>query len=271
MGGVPSPPAVALPSEILGPAQVPTLASRAHRWCNPRLPFSARSPALSALFVAGAHTDVGKTYIACALIRAARARGLSVDGLKPVVSGFDESDWSASDPGRLIQALGWPSTADNLAALSPWRYRAPLSPPMAAALEGASLNFEDAVRVCRRRVFESTADLMVIEGVGGLMSPITDDHTGLDLMAALAIPAVMVGGSYLGAISHTLTALAAARARDVGIRVLIVSESAAGDAPFQETVASLTRLAAPLTVIGAPRKADGVVAGAILDACSITP
>jgi dethiobiotin synthetase len=210
---------------------------------------------------------VGKTYVACALIRAARRRGLTVDALKPLVSGFDEGDWSASDPGRLIEALGWPSTADTLAALSPWRYRAPLSPPMAAAMEGASLDFEDALRACRRRVFETTAELMVVEGVGGLMSPITEDHTGLDLMAALAIPAVLVGGTYLGAISHTLTALAAARARDVNIRILVVSESAAGDAPFAETVASLTRLAAPLKVMAAPRNGDMAFAEAVLDAC----
>ncbi len=222
---------------------------------------------MTALFVAGAHTDVGKTYVACALIRAARRRGLTVDALKPLVSGFDEGDWSASDPGRLIDALGWPSTGDTLAALSPWRYRAPLSPPMAAAMEGASLDFEDAVRACRRRVFETTADLMVVEGVGGLMSPITEDHTGLDLMAALAIPAVLVGGSYLGSISHTLTALAAARTRDVNIRVLVVSESATADAPFAETVASLTRLAAPLTVLAAPRNGDMAFAEVTLDAC----
>lgn len=222
---------------------------------------------MSALFVAGAHTDVGKTYVASAIIRAARARGMSVDGLKPVVSGFDEDDWSGSDPDRLIDALGWHKTADTLAALSPFRYRAPLSPPMAAALEGFSLDFEDAVRACRRRVFESTADLMVVEGVGGLMSPITEDHTGLDLMAALAIPAVMVGGSYLGAISHTLTALAVARIRDVNIRALVVSESAAGDAPFQETVDSLTRLAAPLRVLAAPRNGDLSFAQVALDLC----
>ncbi|HEX7760781.1 MAG TPA: dethiobiotin synthase, partial [Caulobacteraceae bacterium] len=206
-------------------------------------------------------------YVACALIRAARRRGLTVDALKPLVSGFDENDWSGSDPDRLIDALGWPKTADTLAALSPWRYRAPLSPPMAAALEGASLDFEDAVRACRRRVFETTAELMVVEGVGGLMSPITQDHTGLDLMAALAIPAVLVCGSYLGSISHTLTALAAARARDVDVRVLVVSESAAADAPFQATVDSLIRLAAPVKVLTARRNGDMAFAEAALDAC----
>ncbi|MGA0601844.1 dethiobiotin synthase [Caulobacter sp. KR2-114] len=222
---------------------------------------------MPALFVAGAHTDVGKTYVACALIRAARKRGLSVDALKPVVSGFDDDDWDASDPGRLIEALGWRRTADTLAALSPWRYRAPLSPPMAASLEGASLDFHDAVRACRRRLFDTTAELMIVEGVGGLMSPVTHDHTGLDLMAALAAPSVMVGGSYLGAISHTLTALAAARAHGVDIRVVVVSESATGDAPFAETVESVARLAKDLPVVAAPRDGGFGFADRVLDEC----
>lgn len=222
---------------------------------------------MAALFVAGAHTDVGKTYVACALIRAARTRGLTVDALKPLVSGFDHGDWRGSDPGRLIEALGWRHTADTLAALSPWRYRAPLSPPMAAALEGQRLDFADAVRACRRRLFESSAELMVVEGVGGLMSPITDDHTGLDLMAALALPSVMVGGSYLGAISHTLTALATARAHGVDIRAIVVSESADAEAPFAETVESVMRLAKGVRVLAAPRDGEAEFAETVLDAC----
>ena len=60
------------------------------------------------IFVSGAHTDVGKTHVACALIRAARAEGLTVEALKPVVSGFSPADWADSDPGRLLAALGEP-------------------------------------------------------------------------------------------------------------------------------------------------------------------
>ncbi|HMO43121.1 MAG TPA: AAA family ATPase, partial [Phenylobacterium sp.] len=83
-------------------------------------------------FVAGAHTDVGKTYVACALLSAARAKGLSVAAFKPVVSGISADDWEASDPGRLIAAMGEPLDAARLEAVSPLRFAAALSPPMAA-------------------------------------------------------------------------------------------------------------------------------------------
>jgi len=87
---------------------------------------------MRALFIAGAHTDVGKTYAACALIAAARAQGLSVEAFKPAVSGIDPADWAESDPGRLLAALGRPLTPANLEAMSPLRFTAALSPPMAA-------------------------------------------------------------------------------------------------------------------------------------------
>ncbi|MBV9509585.1 MAG: AAA family ATPase, partial [Caulobacteraceae bacterium] len=74
---------------------------------------------MPALFVAGAGTDVGKTFVACGLIRALRARGAAVDALKPVVSGFDPADWAASDPGCLLRALDRAPTLEALETLSP--------------------------------------------------------------------------------------------------------------------------------------------------------
>jgi dethiobiotin synthetase len=209
---------------------------------------------MRALFVAGSHTDVGKTYAACALIRAARARGLAVDALKPVVSGFDGQEWEDSDPGRLLAALGRPLTPEALEAISPLRFRAALSPPMAARLEGVRLNLAQMAEFCRMGLSASTADLMLVEGVGGVMSPIAEDATGLDLMIALGLPTVLVGGSYLGAISHTLTAIETLRSRNLPILAVVVSESGEADAPdFRETVASVAAFAGDLAVVGAAR------------------
>jgi dethiobiotin synthetase len=209
---------------------------------------------MRALFISGAHTDVGKTHAACALIRAARARGLAVDALKPVVSGFDGQVWEESDPGRLLTALGLPQTNQALDAISPLRFRAALSPPMAARLEGVHLTLDQLTRFCRAGLAASTADLMLVEGVGGVMSPIAEDATGLDLMIALGLPTVLVGGSYLGAISHTLTAIETLRSRNLPILAVVVSESGEPDAPdFRETVASVAAFAGDLAVVGAAR------------------
>ena len=220
---------------------------------------------MRAVFVAGAHTDVGKTFVACGLIHAARAAGLSVEALKPVASGFDPADWADSDPGRLLQALGRPLSGDALERMTPWRFDAALAPPMAAQLEGRDLPLADIVELCRARLAESRADLFVVEGVGGLMSPLADDATGLDLMTALALPAVLVGGSYLGAISHTLTALEVLRARGRTPAAIVLSQDAAPDAPdFAATVALTAAHAGATPVLAAPRNAPADWAGDLL-------
>jgi dethiobiotin synthetase len=205
------------------------------------------------VFVAGAHTDVGKTFVACAMIGAAREAGLSVEALKPVASGFDPDDWADSDPGRLLRALGHALTDDALDGMTPWRFTAPLAPPMAARREQRDLRLPAIVEFCASRAAQSRADLFVVEGVGGLMSPIAEAATGLELMTALDFPVVLVGGSYLGSISHTLTALETARGHGLTVAGLVVSQSRDPDAPgFLETLGEVESLAKETIVLGAP-------------------
>ncbi|WP_374579296.1 dethiobiotin synthase [Phenylobacterium sp.] len=219
---------------------------------------------MRALFVAGAHTDIGKTWAACALLRAARAKGLSVAALKPAVSGIDPADWSQSDPGRLLAAMGRELTDAALDEIAPLRFAAALSPPMAARLEGVDLKIARLVEFCRAGLAASHADLMLVEGAGGVMSPMAEDGTCLDLMAALAVPAVLVGGSYLGSISHTLTALETLRGRGLAVEAVIVSQSADPGAPdFAQTVESVARFAGDVRVVAAARDESGWAAGLV--------
>lgn len=179
---------------------------------------------MKSLFVAGTGTDIGKTHVSCALIRAVRLWGLSVDAFKPVVSGFDPADPDVSDPGRLALALDEPPA---LTRISPRRYRAPLAPNLAAALEGETLNLADLVADCRERLARADRDLLLIEGAGGVMSPLTDAATNLDLMVALNLPVLLVAGSYLGTVSHVLTALEVIRSRGLSVAAIVMSESLA--------------------------------------------
>jgi len=205
------------------------------------------------VFVAGAHTDVGKTFVACGLIRAARGAGLAVDAVKPVASGFDPDNWADSDPGRLLEALGVALTDDALAGITPWRFAAPLAPPMAARLEGRSLALPAIADFCLARAAASRADLFAVEGVGGVMSPIAEGATGLQLMTALHYPVVLVGGSYLGSISHTLTALEILRSRGLNIVGLVISQSRCPGSPdFVETVSEVRAFAGGRMVLDAP-------------------
>jgi dethiobiotin synthetase len=212
-----------------------------------------------AVFVCGAHTDVGKTHVACALLEAARARGWRAAALKPVVSGFDPDEPLQSDPGRLIAALGLEMGPATLDAMSPYRFRAALSPPMAARREGARLELA-ALIACSKLWLERTdVEFALVEGVGGVMSPIAEGAVCLDLMRALALPAIAVGGSYLGGISHILTAVATAEAQGVRVSAIVISQSADPAAPdFAETVADVRSFAGATPVFAAPRD---VIAG----------
>lgn len=209
---------------------------------------------MRALFIAGAHTDVGKTHAACALIAAARARGLSVEAFKPAVSGIDPDDWGDSDPGRLLAALGRPLTPANLEAMSPLRFTAALSPPMAARLEGRDLRLQTLTDLCQKALAAGSPDLMLIEGAGGVMSPLSEDATNLDLMAALGLPVVLVGGSYLGAISHTLTAARVIQGARLALAAVVISQDASPQAPdFTETIGDVARFLPGVRVVPAPR------------------
>ena len=218
---------------------------------------------MRALFVAGSHTDVGKTHAACALIRAARAAGRSAHALKPVVSGFDFADWAESDSGRLLDAMGLTRSAAALDATSPWIFRAPLAPPMAAAREGQSFTVAEVAAWCGER--DTPSDLFLIEGAGGIMSPLASDGTNLDLALALKLPNLLVGGSYLGAISHTLTAAEVIRSRGLPLAAIVVSQDADPGAPdFAETVDLIAAYAGGVPVFPAPRGLDEAWAAPLL-------
>jgi len=90
---------------------------------------------VAAYFVTSTGTDIGKTFVTAALIRYLRESNQPVAALKPVVSGYDSSVVDTSDPAVLLAALGRPVTADEVNQIAPWRFRAPLSPDLAAARE----------------------------------------------------------------------------------------------------------------------------------------
>ena len=97
------------------------------------------------VFVTATGTDIGKTFVACGLIRALRRKGRAAAALKPVLSGFEPAEAEGSDSGRLLAALGRPVTPDEIARISPWRFAAPLSPDMAALREKRTLDFAGVV------------------------------------------------------------------------------------------------------------------------------
>jgi len=206
---------------------------------------------VSAIFITATGTDVGKTFVAASLIGHLRQLGRLVDAIKPVVSGFDPAQASASDSGVLLHALGLPVTPQEIDRISPWRFSAALSPDLAAQREGRSIDVDAVIAFCRTAI-DQRRDILLIEGVGGIMVPLDDQRTVLDVMMALQLPLILVTGSYLGTISHTLTAVDALFRRGMKVMAIIVSETPGSPVPLDDTVAAIARFAEP--VIGLPRQ-----------------
>jgi dethiobiotin synthetase len=210
---------------------------------------------VNAIFVTATGTDIGKTFVTAGLIRALRAQGRSVSALKPVISGLDIDAIETSDTGILLQAMERLITPETIAGLSPWRFRAPLSPDMAAARENRVIDFAELITFCRKAIAAADGTLF-IEGVGGAMVPLDARHTVLDWIAALEIPALLVAGTYLGTISHTLTALAALTSRGVAVRAIVLNESENSPVPVAETMGTIGRFAPAVPITAIPRGDD---------------
>jgi dethiobiotin synthetase len=212
---------------------------------------------VAAYFVTSTGTDIGKTFVTAGLIRYLRESNQPVAALKPVVSGYDSSVVETSDPAVLLTALGRRVTADEIAQIAPWRFRAPLSPDLAAAREGRNIDFDKLIAFSRAAI-AATTGLLFIEGVGGIMVPLDSRRTVLDWMATLQIPLLLVVGGYLGTISHTLTALDVLAQRKLTIAAIVVSERARDAVELDETVASIARFAGDVEVVGLPRLPGGI-------------
>ncbi|MCP5433339.1 MAG: dethiobiotin synthase [Alphaproteobacteria bacterium] len=208
---------------------------------------------MKGVFVTGSGTDIGKTYLACRLVEALRAAGTQVDALKPILTGFDPAAPEESDPAKLAAALGTPLDAAALERLAPFRFRAPLSPHMAAAREGRALTVAELAAASRARL--SPGRLCIVEGAGGVMVPLNARETTLDLMAALGLPCLLVAGSYLGALSHGLTAARCLAGAGLRLAALVVNESPGSDVPLTETAASFADALEGVPVRALPRGA----------------
>lgn len=228
---------------------------------------------MTAWFVTSSGTGIGKTLVVSALARALRRRAVPIHAIKPVITGFTPETAEMSDTARILDALDLAMTDDNVAKVSPWRFAAPLSPDMAAGREGRALELDEVVAFCRGAAAADT--VLLVEGIGGVMVPLNHGATVLDLMAALGCPAILVVGSYLGALSHSLTAASALAGRGVDLAAIVVSESEQSPVKLAETADVLGRFLDPAPVIPLPRLAgeDGTAefAAALISALDLPP
>lgn len=191
-------------------------------------------------FVTASGTGVGKTLVTASMCHQLQAAGQTVRALKPVISGYSAATHAESDTAVLLDSLGLDHSADAIDRMSPFRFDAPLSPDMAAAREGRQIDFDALIAHCRDAA-AGPEDVLLIEGVGGVMVPLTETKTVLDWIVAIEAPCLLVVGSYLGTISHTLTAVEALRSRNADLAAIVISESEESPVPPEETRETIGR------------------------------
>lgn len=214
-----------------------------------------------AFFVTASGTDIGKTYVTTGLIRALQARGVPVSALKPLITDFTARTAPGSDTALILKALGEDVTDQAIARLSPWRYEAALAPDMAAAHEGKTVPYDEVVAFCAAaRDAAQQKSVLIVEGAGGVLVPVDDHHTMRDFMRDLAAQPILVVGSYLGTISHTLTAVEALVNAGMPPLAVVVSESEDAGIALADTCAAIARFLGPVPLLPLPRNSDAAFA-----------
>ena len=191
------------------------------------------------LFITGTDTNVGKTYVAALIAKQLVATGKRVGVYKPAASGCvgDETD----DPFVLWQAAGRPAT---MADVCPQRFTAPLAPHLAARAEGKEVDVE--LLRAGLDFWREQSDIILVEGLGGLMSPVSDDEYVADLAHDFRFPLIIVAPNALGVINQTLQTLITASTFRDGLDVagiVLNNRPAAGGANDVSTHSNVAELA----------------------------
>ena len=192
------------------------------------------------LFITGTDTDVGKTVVAAALLRALAAQGLRAVGMKPVAAGV-APDGQYADVVALRAAS---NVAADAALANPYCFAAPIAPHVAARNEGRAI--ELAVIAQAYAALARSADAVIVEGAGGALVPLDERHDMLDVVRACALPVLLVVGIRLGCLNHALLTAQAIRARGLTLAGWVATRIDPGMRAAQASVDELVvRLSAP--------------------------
>jgi dethiobiotin synthetase len=172
-------------------------------------------------FITATGTDIGKTYYLCKLLKKIRDYR-SINIVKPIASGINLTRLLESDTGKILQVMDKEVTLENFKAITPWYFKEPLSPHLASKASGNEIDFNSLKEFCMNLITDGET---IIEGVGGIMTPITYQYTNLDLIRSLPCSVILLTGNYLGAISHAFSAIEVLLIHKVSIDKVIINES----------------------------------------------
>ncbi len=202
--------------------------------------FDLKLPKKNGLFITGTDTGVGKSLITGGIAFLLRQQGLKVGVFKPIASGCrHDREGLVSDDTEFLAHC---ADADYpLSVITPVTYTTPAAPVTCAAIEGVAVDFE-AIAAAYRYLCEH-CDVVLVEGIGGAMVPLTEEDTILDLAVEFDLPTVIVARPNLGTINHSLLTVAAVRNAGLPIAGLVISgyNAETADVPEETSPAVICR------------------------------
>jgi dethiobiotin synthetase len=207
-------------------------------------------------FITGTDTGVGKTLVAVALTRALVARGLRAAVMKPVAAGWMETPEGPRNDDAL-ELLAASNVAAAYEEVNPWLLSTPASPHLAARLDGVTIGHERILAA--QRTLAGASDILIVEGAGGWLAPISATETMADIAVKMALPVVLVVGMRLGCLNHALLTRAAIRSSALTFGGWIANGLETPMAHARENVETLTsRLGRPpLAIVPAGTDSPG--------------
>jgi len=170
-------------------------------------------------FITGTDTGVGKTVITAALALCLKQRGLRVAVMKPIETGCSNNRELGSDAERLRTIM---AAATSIELISPYRFTLPLAPLAAARAAGVTIEIDRIKAACQN--LANDYDFVLVEGIGGLMVPLSEKSDVRDLIASLRLPALVVGLAALGGVNHALLTIEALRQRAISITGIVLNQ-----------------------------------------------
>jgi len=172
-------------------------------------------------FITGSDTDVGKTYIACELIRQLCDLDTKLETRKPVESGCSTGESGELFPSDALKLQAANKNLETIERIVAYRFKAALAPPRAAALEGCHLQIADLLDACS---IDNNNHLLIVEGAGGFYSPIAQNGLNADLASLLQLAVIIVINDRIGAVNQALMTIQAVESRHLVIAAIIMNQ-----------------------------------------------
>jgi len=200
------------------------------------------------IFITGSGTGVGKTFVSALMLREFSARGFKTTYMKPVETGCDAFDVGMSAGSDTLYALGFASHVADIDLHSPYRFAPACSPHLAARENHQEIEIDNIVAAYNSLINDTSADIILVEGAGGVLVPVNDKAYMVDVMKSLGIPALLVVNPGLGTLNHTFLSLRVLEQYGIPVIGIVISnaQNIKRDFIYEDNVKTIRKHVAPI-------------------------